>query len=105
MNEQEFLAALQPVEPLPILYRLYYNDLGEPLFYSQENLPGNYIDIDREMYINPPTHLRVINNSIVILQTAVIKKLYPGRHGKPCHPLDISVVVDDTKPNIKWSLC
>lgn len=105
MNEQEFLAAIQPVELKPILYRLYYDDKGLPLFYSQEDLPGNYIDIDREMYINPPTHLQVVNNSIVILNTSAVSRLYPSEHGQSCHPNDISVVVNDTEPNIKWSLC
>jgi hypothetical protein len=104
MNEEEFWAALTPTEPKPILYRLYYDDQGRPLFYSQEDLPGNYIDITREVYVNPPTHIKVVNNSMVVLDTSIVKRLYPAKTGIPCHPEDVSVVVEKTKPNIKWSL-
>lgn len=104
MTEQEFYAALQPVENAKILHRLYYDDSGLPLFFSQEDLPGNYIDITREVYNNPPKHFRVVDKSIIISDTSVIKKLYPSKNGQSCHPKDISVVVDELKPNIKWSL-
>lgn len=104
MNEAEFWAALTPIETKPILYRLYYDDLGNPLFYSQEDLPGNYINITREVYVNPPTHLKVVNNSIVVLDTSTVRRLYPTKTGTPCHPTDVSIVVNDTEPNIKWSV-
>lgn len=104
MNEQEFWAALAPIEIKPILYRLYYNDQGNPLFYSQEDLPGNYVDVSREVYVNPPTHLRVVNNKIVVLDTLSVKRLYPTKTGTPCHPADVSVVVKKTESNITWSL-
>ena len=104
MNEEEFWGALTPVEIKPILYRLYYDAQGNPLFYSQEDLPGNYVDVTREIYINPPTHLRVVNNKIVVFDTTSIKRLYPTKTGTSCHPADVSVVVKETEPNIKWSL-
>ena len=104
MNEQEFWAALTPVETKPVLYRLYYDAQGNPLFYSQEDLPGNYVDVTREIYVNPPTHLRVVNNNIVVLDTTSVKRLYPTTGGTPCHPMDISIVVKETEPNITWSL-
>jgi hypothetical protein len=104
MTEDEFWAALVPVKPVNILYRIYYNEQGDPLFFSQEDLPGLYLDISHELYINPPKHFKIINNSIVLLDTAVVKKLYPTKSGTPCHPQDVSVIVKDTEPNIKWSL-
>jgi len=104
MNEQEFWAALQPTEVKPILYRLYYDDNGAPLFYSQEDLPGNYIDVSREIYINPPTHVKVVNKSLKIINTGFIKKLSPRNTGTPCHPDDVSVVVSELMPHTKWNL-
>lgn len=104
MTEEEFWAALQPIETKPILYRLYYNELGEPLFYSQEDLPGNYINIDPALYMNPPTHVQVVDEKLVVLNTVFVKKLNTGRYGTPCHPQDVSIVVEVEEPHIKWSV-
>jgi hypothetical protein len=104
MNEQEFWAALAQPETKPILYRLYHDDNGAPLFFSQEDLPGNYIDITWEEYVNPPKHFRVINGSIELIETSVVNRLYPSEIGTPCHPQDVSIVVQSSEPNIKWSM-
>ena len=104
MNETEFWAAFKPIEAKPILYRLYYDDQGFPLFFSQEDLPGNYIDITREEYVNPPKHFKVINGSMELIETSIVRRLYPTEYGTPCHPTDVSVVVDSSEPNIKWSM-
>ena len=104
MNEAEFWAALQPIEIKPIEYRLYYDDLGQPLFFSQDNLPGNYIHVDREMYVSAPAHIRVIDGKLVVLNNVVVSKIMPARYGIPCHPADVSVVVDVETPHIKWNI-
>ena len=104
MNEEEFWANYKPVEIKPILYRLYYNDQGLPLFYSQEDLPGNYIDIDHKTYINPPKHAKVVDGKLVVLNNVSVTRLRPNTYGTPCHVEDISIVVSDTEPHIKWSL-
>ena len=88
----------------PIFYRLYYNDNGLPLFYSMEDLPGNYIDITPEQFVNSSPHVRVINGKLV--QTTlgkVINKLKPDPdNGIPCHPTDVCVVVSTNSDHIKW---
>lgn len=105
MNEQEFWAALTPLpEPPPKQYRLYYNDAGEPLFYSMEDNPGKYIEIDHATYTNPPTHVRVIDGKLVVLKTTFVTKLTPAETGTPCHPENVSIVVDVTQPHTKWIL-
>ena len=105
MNEQEFWAALAPLPAPPDpVYRLYYNELGDPLFYSMENVPGNYINIDHETYQTAPPHIRVIDGKLVILKTSVVHKLKPGETGVTCDPQDVCVVVDESHPHIKWSL-
>jgi len=104
MNEKEFWAALKPVESKPLLYRLYYNDAGNPLYFSQEDLPGNYIDVDYKTYINPPKYIRVVDKKLVILEDTAVTKLYPGKSGTCCHPQDITIIVDESTQHIKWSL-
>ena len=93
-----------PLEEIkPIFHRLYYDDQGNPLFYSQTDLPGNYIEIDQTTFASGPTNVRVINGKIVVIKPAVVHKLVPGDTGTACHPQDVSVVVNDT-PNTKWML-
>jgi hypothetical protein len=104
MTEAEFWAALAPQEITATIYRLYYDDQGYPLFYSMEDLPGKYIDIDHTTYTNPPTHARVIDDKLVITYIPTVVKLRPGTEGIPCHPNDVSIVVGEHEPNIKWSL-
>jgi hypothetical protein len=104
MNEQEFLAAMVPFVPAPLIYRLYHDDQGFPLFYSMEDLPGNYIDIDHATYTNPPIHVRVIDKKLVTLETAMATRLRPATSGTCCHPDDIGIVVDATQPHKKWKL-
>ena len=72
MNEEEFWANYKPVEIKPILYRLYYNDQGLPLFYSQEDLPGKYVDVDHETYVNPPKHVRIVDGKLQVLKINLI---------------------------------
>ena len=66
MNEQEFWAILTasptPAEPI---YRLYYDDLGNPLFFSMEDLPGNYIDIDRDTFHKSPPNIQVKDGKLI----------------------------------------
>ena len=104
MNEQEFWAALTLEEIKPPLYRLYYDDQGLPLFYSQEDLPGKYVDVDHETYVNPPKHVRIVDGKLQVLKINLILKLCKGEEGTPCHPEDISIVVDKAQPHINWSL-
>jgi len=68
MTPEEFWAALAPTTSLPVpIYRLYYDDQGLPLFYSMQEDPGNYIEIDHETYANPPTHVRVVDGKLKVL--------------------------------------
>jgi hypothetical protein len=105
MTEEEFWAALQPMEIRATFYRLYHDEQGFPLFFSQEDLPGNYIDIDQTTYNTPHTHIRVIDGKLVTLDTSsAITKLTPTEYGVPCHPQDVSIVVDTTLPHKIWNI-
>ena len=105
MNEQEFWAILNDIpEPAPVFYRLYYDEHGNPVCYTMEDLPGKYIDVDQETYILAPHNVRVVNNTLIkIIPKNVVHKLQPGDQGTCCDPRDVCVVVAKDKTHIKWS--
>jgi hypothetical protein len=87
---------------LPIFYRLYHDDQGYPLFYSMEDLPGNYIDIDQETYALSSSKVRVVNGKLKNNTVALTAKLRPGTIGTACHYKDICIVVSEDQKHIKW---
>ena len=105
MTPEEFVAIYQAVErPKEIFYRLYYNGQGEPLFYSMDDLPGNYISIDAEFYRRSPRNIKIKDGKIIETRLSTARKLVPSSIGVACDPRDICVIVDEKQPNIKWSL-
>jgi hypothetical protein len=105
MTEEEFWAALQPIEEKKVFYRLYYNEQGFPLYFSQEDLPGNYIEIDRETFVNPPKFIRVMDGKLIIYTNEYsVTKLRPNKYGTPCHPQDVSIVVEKHLPHTNWNI-
>jgi hypothetical protein len=105
MTEQEFWAALAPgPDPKPLSFRLYYDEQGLPLFYSMQDEPGNYIEIDRETYHNPPTHIKIVDGKIKQLSVNFVAKLVPSNTGTPCAVDNVCVVVDQGTPHTKWNL-
>jgi len=94
----------QPIETGVPRYRLYYNDLGDPLFYSMDDLPGNYIEIDPDVFRAGPANVKVVDGKLTIIKTATVHKLRPHTEGTACHPQDVAVVVTESEPHIKWSL-
>lgn len=105
MNDEEFWAALSPQPEPTYTYRLYYDEQGLPLFYSMENLPGKYIEIDQAAFVNSPTNVRVVDKKLLYLKSNTVLKLHPSRgYGTPCYPTDVSIVVDPAEPHTKWIL-
>lgn len=85
-----------------IEYRLYYDENGNPLYFSMEDLPGNYIVIDRETYVKSPTNIKVIDKKLIQKQTTDIHKLIPSKNGIACAISNICIVVSENEPHIKW---
>jgi hypothetical protein len=89
--------------PTTVYYRLYYNDLGMPLFYSHEDQPGKYIDITPEQFALRDLKVRVVNGMLVSYQPPT-PKLRPSDQGTPCHPGDVAVIVSAQESHQKWKL-
>jgi hypothetical protein len=98
MTEEEFLnfwTNYKWTDVNPVHYRLYYNDLGLPLFYSHEDLPGKYIDVTPEQFALQDRLVRVVDGKLVRQRTARMTKLVPADSGTLCHTQDVAVVVID----------
>lgn len=104
MTPEEFWHILHSVpEPRPIFYRLYHDDLGRPLFYSMEDLPGNYIELDRETYARGSSRVRVKDGKLIEISAPIQQKLCPAEDGISCHVNDITIVTDQ-EPRLFWKL-
>ena len=102
MTPEEFWDILHNMpEPRPVFYRLYYNNAGEPVCYSMEDQPGNYIDIDAETFGLAPLNVRVVNRMLKYIPTRTSQKIVPGTAGTLCHPQSVAVVV--TQNGTPWS--
>jgi hypothetical protein len=107
ISAEDFWKVLQdPLSPTPeIFYRLYYRDNGSPVTYTMEDLPGNYIEVDRDTYVIGSYRVRVIDQKLVHLPPQnLITKLRPNTvTGTACDPRDVCVVVSEDVPHTKWS--
>lgn len=93
------------VSPLPdvrIEYRVYFDDKGELLFYSMEDLPGNYVVVDRDFFAGSPTNVCLRNGKLIVITPDTSAKLIPGKNGTSCDARDI-LVLRDHGPCLKWT--
>jgi hypothetical protein len=91
-------------EPKPISYRLYHDDQGQPLFYSMEDLPGTYIEVDQSIYVTSPGNVKVADGKLIVIPPGIsVTKLRPdATQGIVCDKRDICVVVDSDVPHQRW---
>jgi len=106
MTEEDFFAIWNSVTPgqLTIEYRLYYDENGYPLFYTSEELPGNYIVVDADMVARSPANIRIHDGKVISYQVVYGKKLKPSKTGQACDPRDVCVIVEPDQPNTLWKL-
>ena len=103
MTPDEFWNVLHSVpEPEPVFYRLYHNADGVPLFYTMEDLPGTYIEIDQDTYAGSSMRVRVRDDQLVELIWKTTQKITPNGEGTPCDPDDVAIVTN-SQHNTKWS--
>ena len=104
MTPEELIKMFQavPATPPPF-FRLYHNADGVPLFYSMEDRPGTYIEIDQETFARSASNVRVRDGRLVEITWSTTTKLIPGNSGTPCHPDNVAVIVAEDQPHIRWS--
>jgi hypothetical protein len=100
---QQVEPLLNPVQPAKIFYRVYYDDNGQVLFYSMQDLPGNYLDIDIEDYRLADGNAVVQHGKLIYPRRIIGHKLVPNSEGIPCHR-DSVMVVTNAPQNQKWKL-
>lgn len=88
-------------EAKPLIYRLYHDATGRPLFYSMEDLPGTYIEIDQETFTRSAGNVKVCNGQLITVTWQTTSKLTPSDSGTLCHANDVALIV--TKGGQHWS--
>jgi len=109
--EEDFWAVLNDWQNSPEpdtspVRRLYYDEQGKPLFYSADDLPGTYLDVDVCTFMAASMQVRVQAGKLIKLDRYWhVNKLVPDpESGACCSMQDISVVVDASEPHQRWSL-
>lgn len=87
-------------------FRLYHNSQGEVLCYSMEDLPGDYIVIDRLTFDQARFDVLVKNGKIVKINNPTSWKMAPAdAESYACHAQDVTVIVDtDHKERKYWKV-
>ena len=73
--------------------RLYYNDAGQPVTYSQEDLPGKYVVVDQQTFNE--CRMDVIVKDGKVTRPNMItefRKLVPGDEGVETLVEDVTIV-------------
>ena len=81
----------------PVVLKLYYDDAGDPIVYSCDDLEGNYIEVDPESFAMRSMRVKVVNGVLNHIPPAVYSsKLIPSNSGTLCHSQDIAIIVNNT---------
>lgn len=73
--------------------RLYYNDAGQVVAYSQEELDGDYIIVDQQTFNERRTDILVQNGKVVRLNFITqFRKLVPDNEGVETLAEDVTIV-------------
>jgi len=101
----DFLNAFNSISKLEnkLEYRLYYNKTtGEPMFYSMDNLPGDFIKITCKEYAVGNYNVFVKDNEIIEINNSAPSKLVPSTQGTSTTKENV-MIIDETAKNY-WSI-
>ena len=106
-SENEFLKALADFRPAPsrqLEFRVYYDSKsGQILNYTNDELPGEYIVVDKETFAQHRFDCIVRGGKIVSYRLP-IGKLVPSESGTPCTIDDVSIIAVEGQPSRYWSM-
>lgn len=75
-------------------FRLYYDAEGNPIAYSSEDLPGNYLVVTQELYAEGRYDIKIIDGEIIPLSGfTYYNKIVPSDSGIACRA-DNALIVD-----------
>lgn len=95
---EDFWNSFNWPDPVTLSYRLYYDDSGNPIVYSTEDLDYKYIEVTPEQYALNNYNIVIRNNQIIDKTNFIITtKLVPSTSGTPCDPTDVTVVVTNSQ--------
>lgn len=84
-------------------FRVYYDEQGHIVCYSMEDLPGNFVVVDRITFDQCRMDLKVKEGKLIkILQDASWKLAPSDSADYACHAQDLSVIVDANNTNRKY---
>ena len=76
-------------------FRLYYDDNGDCICYTCENLEGNFLVIDSQIFAEGRPDVKVIDGKLIKPSNIInVVKLILSDNGIKCAVEDIGIVVD-----------
>lgn len=91
-------------KPEPPVFKCYYDDNGHPTGFEMVDLPGNFLVIDRETFLEADYNIRIVDGKITKPEKNSVNKLNIADSGVPTAKENVSIVVDKDEPNNKWSM-
>lgn len=79
-------------------FKLYYDDQGCPIKYTNENLEGNYVEVDGPTYMLGDMNIRIRDGQIIKFVLQTYKKLKPSSVGTACVDEDVTIIAPADYP-------
>ena len=83
----------KPIKRRKIENRLYYNKLGQPIAYTNDELEGDYIIVDQQTFAECRKDVIIKDGKVHKLSSASpIYKMVPADEGTECNAEDITII-------------
>ena len=79
-------------------FKLYYGENGCPITYTNEELEGDYIEVDGPTYMLGDMNVRVRDGKIIKFVQQTYKKIKPSSTGTACVAEDVTVIAPADYP-------
>lgn len=85
----------------PAEHRAYFDHEGKLLFYSMEDLPGNYVVVDQDTWARGDLNIKLKDGHLIWITAPASSKLVPAMQGVSCDARDVTVIAWQ-EPCQKW---